>query len=324
MLNWNAAGHDNVKKFLEKSLEKGKIANAYLFHGPERVGKTFIANQFVKSLFCNNVKKPCGECVICGQIEKWIYPDVFRVCRLEGKNDIVIEQIRDLKERIYSSSFFSGYKAGIIEEAEFLNDSAWNSLLKVLEEPPNKMVIIIISNNIDMIPETIVSRCQKVRFFYAQESAMNKYLSDCGIPRAVGREAARLAMGRMGIAMEIASDPLWRNRYDHKIADCFALFSKTKNLKEKNDLILKIAKEKKDIYDFFNFLVLLLRDLVLAELYPDLIVNFIYKEKMDSMRNEFDLKKLCLLLEKSLKLKSYLNNNVSGKLLLENFILEIE
>ncbi|MFH0854655.1 MAG: AAA family ATPase [bacterium] len=326
MFNWNAAGHENVKKFLENSFNKGKIANAYLFYGPERVGKTLVATQFAKSLFCVNNDKPCEECAHCMQIENGIHPDIFRIIKLEDKNNIVIEQIREMKERVYQSSFFPGYKIGIIEKAEFLNDNAWNSLLKVLEEPPKKTIIIIIANKISNIPLTIISRCQKIKFSAAPENIIFKYLlEDCGAERGIARTAARLAGGKIGLAKDIAFDQLWMDRYNKKMNNCLSLLDNEKKLKEKNDLIAKFIKdsEREVILDFFNMIISLLRDFILLETNPDLIVNLMYKEQMEYIRKKYNFKTFFNLLEKVLQLKSYLNHNVSGKLLLENFVLDI-
>lgn len=324
MFNWNIVGHENIKKFLENSVLKGKIANAYLFYGPKKVGKKDMARQFAKSLFCVNNDRPCEECLNCRQIENNIYPDFFRIARAEEKNNIVIEQVRELREKIYRTSFFSGYKAGIIEEAESLTESAWNSLLKILEEPPLMTVVILIANKIAPIPATIISRCQRVKFSLVPEDAIADHLCERGVERLSARRIARIAGGKIGLAKELANSRELLDGYNEKILKFLRFFEEDALLKEKNDLIADISKEKKQVAESFDIIMSLLRDFIFLKTNPDLAVNLANKEKINDIGERFDLKQITLLLEKCIKFKSYLGSNVNGKILLENLVLEME
>ncbi|OGF21474.1 hypothetical protein A2Y83_00295 [Candidatus Falkowbacteria bacterium RBG_13_39_14] len=324
MFNWNIAGHENIKKFLENSVIREKIANAYLFYGPEKVGKKDMARQFAKSLFCVNKDRPCEECLNCKQIEANIYPDFFRVARMEEKGNIVIEQVRELREKFYRTSFLSGYKAGIIEEAEFLTDSAWNSFLKILEEPPSMTVIIIIANKIAPIPATIISRCQRIKFSLVPEDEITEHLCERGIERLSARRIARIAGGKIGLAREFANSRELFDKYNEKILTFLRFFEKDMLLKEKNDVIAAISKEREQASESFDIIASLLRDFLLVKTNPDLVVNLAHKEKMIDIGKRFESRKISQMLENCVKFKSYLDSNVNRKLLLENMALEME
>ncbi len=318
MFNWDIIGHKKMLDVLENCFIRHNIVNAYLFHGPGKIGKTKAANQFIKALFCANDGRPCLSCRSCVSLENGSHPDVFRVKKEEDKKDISIEQVREMQNRLLSGSFLNSYKVGVIEGAEYLNESGWNSLLKILEEPPSKTVIIIIAKTIEKIPTTIISRCQNLKFSYVLEDEIYKYLRFNNIERSRARELARFSRGRVGLVKEILENPLWDKEYNEKIKNLFSLFSKEKSIKEKNNFVAIISKDKTQSYDFLNFFSVLTRDLILSKIDNSLIVNLRYKDKISEIAEHFSFKKLESLIEDSIKSKEALLGNANAKILLEN------
>ena len=211
--NPEVCGQQRIAEYLGLSLARQKISHAYLFVGPEGSGKRFLATQFVKAVFClTEGAKPCGHCSNCLQIGKGSHPDVYRLGReYDEKNDkmrreIVIDQIRDLKMKLQQSSLLSGYKAAIIDEAETINNNAYNSLLKLLEEPTDKTVIILLANSSDAVPETIASRCQTLNFLPAQTEDIRQLLLRRGSDPDVAAACAKAAFGLPGRAVRLAED----------------------------------------------------------------------------------------------------------------------
>ena len=137
-------GQEHILNYLKKSIEKDKISHAYLFVGPEKSGKKEVALWFAKRLGCQ-------------------YPDITRISVSKDKEEISIDQIRELRRYLSLSSHSSPYKIAIIDEAEKMKAPAANALLKTLEEPKGNAVLILITNIPSALPDTIISRCEEMR-----------------------------------------------------------------------------------------------------------------------------------------------------------------
>ncbi len=149
---------------LKKSVHESRVANAYLFLGPGGVGKHSAAKEYAKLLNCTSKEDDnCGKCAACLKIEKGIHPDIFVILPEDGRNIISIDKIRALSARLSLKQFEARYKVVLID-AQDLNEEASNALLKILEEPGADTVFILIAVSASVLLDTIVSRCQIVRF----------------------------------------------------------------------------------------------------------------------------------------------------------------
>ncbi len=149
---------------LKKSASEAKLAHAYLFLGPNGVGKHSAAIEFAKFLNCASGEADnCGKCISCSKIEKAIHPDIFIISAEEGQRIISIDRIRELSARLSLKPFEARCRVAIID-AQSLNEEASNALLKILEEPGANMLFMLIAANVNSLLDTIVSRCQIVRF----------------------------------------------------------------------------------------------------------------------------------------------------------------
>lgn len=152
-------GNGNAVRTLQNAVNGGPLNHAYLLHGTKGTGKKTLARIFAQAILCQGENRPCGICSACFKVEKEIHPDLLAVRRPEGKANILVEQVRSLREQVYIRPNEAEHKVVIIEESESMNLPAANALLKVLEEPPSYMVFILTANNISGLPETIASRC---------------------------------------------------------------------------------------------------------------------------------------------------------------------
>ncbi len=154
---------DNVKKILINSIENNKISHAYLFSGPRGIGKTSMAKIFAKAINCecfnekNDVCDKCNNCVECND-------QSVDIVEIDAASNNGVDQIRDLKSKISIVPSKLKYKVYIIDEVHMLTNSAFNALLKTLEEPPAHVVFILATTEFYEVPETIVSRCQCFSF----------------------------------------------------------------------------------------------------------------------------------------------------------------
>jgi len=149
---------------LKVSVSESRVAHAYLFLGPNGVGKHSAAIEFAKLINCASGKKDnCTTCSSCIKIEKNTHPDIFIISAEKGERIISIDKIRELSARLSLKPFEARYKIVIID-AQSLNEEASNALLKILEEPGSDIVFMLIAVNINALLDTIASRCHIVRF----------------------------------------------------------------------------------------------------------------------------------------------------------------
>lgn len=159
-------GHEPQKEFLRNSVRKNRISHAYLFSGPEGVGKKLVAIGFAKLINCaeGKAENPDCECVSCAKTEKGLNPDVL-VFEYPGEKTIKVDQIRqDIERLVHLAPYENPYKVFIIDDAQRMNFNAQNAFLKTLEEPPPNSVIILLTTLADLLMPTIRSRCQSVVF----------------------------------------------------------------------------------------------------------------------------------------------------------------
>ena len=156
-------GQDFVVATLQKSIDKGKIAHAYLFSGPRGCGKTSSARILAKALNCEKGmnRTPCGECTSCKEIAKGASLDVIEI---DGASNTSVNDVRQIKDEVLFPPNSSRYKIYIIDEVHMLSTSAFNALLKTIEEPPPYIIFIFATTELHKVPATIKSRCQHFNF----------------------------------------------------------------------------------------------------------------------------------------------------------------
>ena len=156
-------GQEFVAETLKNSIKSGKIAHAYLFSGPRGCGKTSTARILAKALNCQNgpTDRPCGQCSTCQEITKGTSLDVIEI---DGASNTSVENIRQIKDEVLFSPSNSKYKIYIIDEVHMLSTSAFNALLKTIEEPPPYVIFIFATTELQKVPATIKSRCQQFNF----------------------------------------------------------------------------------------------------------------------------------------------------------------
>lgn len=156
-------GQEFVAATLKNSITSGKIAHAYLFAGPRGCGKTSTARILAKALNCQNgpTASPCGTCSTCQEITKGTSLDVIEI---DGASNTSVENIRQIKDEVLFPPSNSKYKIYIIDEVHMLSTSAFNALLKTIEEPPPYVIFIFATTELQKVPATIKSRCQQYNF----------------------------------------------------------------------------------------------------------------------------------------------------------------
>lgn len=206
-------GHAFQKKVLRRTAGAGRAHHAYVFSGPEGVGKKLMALGFAKLLNCaaeggGEAEGPC-PCLACSKIARGIHPDVMTV-EHSGQYVIKVEQVREeVERRIQSSPFEGRVKVAIVDDAHRMNASAQNAFLKTLEEPPGDTVIILVTSKPEGLLPTIRSRCQPLEFDPLEPEEIAGVLeAERGYPPEEARLVARLARGSLGAALDFDTELL--------------------------------------------------------------------------------------------------------------------
>ncbi|MBR6914115.1 MAG: DNA polymerase III subunit gamma/tau [Treponema sp.] len=171
------AGQEFVAETLKNTIQSKKIAHAYLFSGPRGCGKTSTARIFAKALNCENgpTATPCGKCQHCIEITQGSALDVIEI---DGASNTSVNDVRQIKEEVMYAPQSSRYKIYIIDEVHMLSTSAFNALLKTIEEPPEYVVFIFATTELQKVPATIKSRCQQFNFRLVPIDTVEKLLAD--------------------------------------------------------------------------------------------------------------------------------------------------
>lgn len=174
-------GQEHIKKALKNAIELDKISHAYLFTGPRGTGKTSTARIFAKSLNCKEgpTISPCGTCENCVDITNSTPMDVIEI---DAASNRKVEDAQNILEKVMYAPVNSRYKIYIIDEVHMLSTTAFNALLKTLEEPPKNVIFILATTEVHKVLDTIKSRCQRFDFKRITTDDIIKhlrYISDC-------------------------------------------------------------------------------------------------------------------------------------------------
>jgi DNA polymerase-3 subunit delta' len=207
-------GQQRSLEILCSALGNGRLHHAYLFVGPEGVGKRTVALGLAKALHCEEAANDfCGRCAACARIQNGNHPDVRLVEILEDKKEISIKQVRDIEKDLNFRSFSGKRKIAIIDPATSMNLSAQNALLKTLEEPPQDSLLILIAANAGGLLPTLRSRCLRLPFGPLARDAVAEFLiTNKGIEKEEARFLAAVSMGSLGAALRLDKEEFLERR----------------------------------------------------------------------------------------------------------------
>ncbi len=324
-------GHEKVRHILTSAYLENRVGHAYIFEGPEGIGRKTLAKKFAQLILCENPGKgePCGVCKSCAMCDSGNHPDLQIITNQlydESKKskDVLVDTIRNMKKDIFIKPYLSDRKIYIIPRADTMNVYAQNSLLKVLEEPPEYCTIILIAENSNMFLPTILSRTVPFKFFPLSTEVVEDYLRK-EYPKIDENivTIAAISNGCIGKAKELAEmDRICELREE--------LFSRIGDLSGKGnksiyDLMLFLKHNKDNDRLIFDMMRSLFRDLMCIKNADDSVKlnNYDREDVLWQMSEKLFSNTPVKMLEILLKYEDYLAKNISYAQIAQCMSLEL-
>ena len=329
---WHTIGHDNVLNMLRVGLAEGRLSHAYMMLGGPRVGKMTLAKELAQAVNCTNQSKPCGQCKQCNRILKNQHTDVrilgvgqVNAATNRSRNVISIEQVREIQREASLKPFEGKSRVFIFENAERLSEEASNSLLKILEEPPDDVLILLLTSNLIGLQETVVSRCQILRLTpVSQELIKNELVNRYDAEDGEADKISRMSEGRPGWAFEAISNRLLLDKRSQKID----LIQETinaglvKRFDYASQLANSLTKNRLESLQELDLWLNWWRDVMLAKNNAlDLITNVLLIETIQQNAAAYSTKQIFEIISIINKTISHLESNANPKLALEEMMI---
>ncbi|HEX3050040.1 MAG TPA: DNA polymerase III subunit delta' [Aggregatilineaceae bacterium] len=239
--NWPVIGHEWAVEQLARAIQHGRTRHAYLFTGPDRIGKTTLARALAATINCTAESAPCGECRNCKLFIKGAHPDLTV---LEGENGTIkIDQVRAIQQTVALRPYEARYRVAILRRFHEATPQAQDALLKTLEEPPPNVVLIVTANAADALLPTILSRCQPLHLRPLPIQQLQEALKQgWNVAEDEAQLLAQISGGRIGWAIKALEDPAERE-WRTQVLDALEMALKG-NRRERFALVEHLALEK--------------------------------------------------------------------------------
>ena len=337
MKQWSdIRGQERPKEILERALETGRVHHAYLFAGLRGVGKYTTALAFAAIVNCEErdtetFRDMCGTCRSCRKIDQGIHPDIVTVAPEGNSSRIKIEQIRDIQESATKQPHEARYRIVLIDGAHAMTTEAANALLKTLEEPSTRMRLVLVTDQAHRLLETIISRCQELRFSGLETTDVLAVLrseleSSDDIDDVPSDDVLELAAsygeGSVGRSVEIVASGMLAQRREliESILDLPA--NRTAPL---IDLAEDLGRGNDDLDDQLDVLKLFFRDLMLFKStgQTDRLVNRDLQDLVEKHADAFSVTELTDTLDELLEAQQLIDRQVNPQFVLEDLLTTV-
>jgi len=325
-MNWNMIGHEWAVELLSDHIAANRLRHAYLFTGPSGVGRKTLSLRFAQAVNCQHPPNPgefCGKCRSCNLIQKMLHPDLAIIQAEEAGGVLKVDAIRELQHSLSLTPYEAAYRIAILLRFEEANLSAANALLKTLEEPAPRVILILTAENAENLLPTIASRCEILRLRPVMNSLIRNWLLDSG---EVSQEEAEListvASGRPGFAYRLSTDPVLMDQRSEWLGDLQDLIVSDHAVRF--DYAENKAKDKDTLRIQLPIWLSYWRDILIVSTGSQSpISNPDWKEKIAETAERVGTKKTQKFISAIMRTISFLDNNVNPRLAMEVLLLDL-
>lgn len=325
-MHWDILGHDWAVRLLGEHIAKNRVRHAYLFTGPQGVGRRTLALRLAQALNCPKLSsggEACGDCHTCARIAKMQHPDLTIVQAEQEGGMLKVDQIRELQHGLSLSPYEARYRVALLLRFEGANPNASNALLKTLEEPNPQVVLVLTAESAESLLPTIVSRCEVVRLAPLPLDLLCQGLQTrWGIPAEEARLLAHLANGRPGYAVRLHQQPELLEKRQAWLDDHLRLL--TANRTARFAYAEALTKDKEATRQSLAVWLSFWRDIMLKSAGASTpITNLDKEQEIQTIAGKLDLKsarRTVASLERTLNL---LEGNINTRLATEVLLLDL-
>ena len=278
-------GHEEIIQHFKMSIERGMLSHAYILNGEKGTGKKLVTRAIAKTLQCEEGKADaCNVCHSCVQADSGNQPDIIWV-KHEKPNVLSVEEVRtQVNQDIGVKPYSSRYKIYIIPDAHLLNSQAQNALLKTVEEPPEYAIIFLLTDNLDKLLPTIISRCVVLNMKPIREMDMIRYMKDVlGIPEEQAYFCERFAYGNLGKAVRLATSENYKQIKESSIRLLRNIYKM-----ETEDIILaakRLSEYKLEMPDLMDIMQMWYRDVLMFKI-TNSVNQLVFREEYQAMKQQ--------------------------------------
>ena len=330
MHDWNIVGHELAINTLRRALQAQRVRHAYLFTGPEHIGKALLAQRFAQTLLCtgggdanNAPQNPCNACLSCRKVMHGNHPDVHYISRPRDKQFILIEQVRALQADAARKTLEGRRNIFIIQGMHEMNVQAANCLLKTLEEPEPDVVLLLTTPDPGLLLPTILSRVQQVPMQLLTMKQIKSALEDrWHVEADEANLIAALAAGRMGWAVQAVEDEDMLAERQAQLETLAKL--STAGKVQRFDVAQRLSADSDKLHGILELWLLWWRDMVLAaNNCLDLIVNVDMQGIIQNQAAKVGAAESQRMVRAILGTMEALDQNVNARVALEVLMLDL-
>ncbi len=304
--------HKKLMTTLIKSVRENTNANTYIFEGAKGLKKHEAALLFAKALVCSDtVNAPCGDCPACYEAQSGSHPDIVFVNPQKDKATIGVEPIRDMITESLIKPFYNKHKVFIINDGDLLTQQAQNAFLKIIEEPPQYAVFIIVCSNASILLETVLSRAVTITFNPISDKEIRAYIEKKYPDEPRIDFLAKYSMGIPGYIDTIIE----REDFDELREEVLNLIPRllSKNKQHAFDISEYIDSHKDNASEIYDIMLMYLRDAIIyATGSADSIINTDKTDKINLLATKYDTRTLVSATDEIMTAKKMLSRYVKA------------